>query len=209
MKGETYEEFIEKFKPKKTTDDCYTPPEIYDIVLKYATEKYGLCGREVVRPFYPGGDYENFNYPENCVVVDNPPFSIITKIVRFYMKRGIDFFLFAPTLTLFSVAAGEANYIVCGCTVTYENGALVNTSFVTNLGEYKIETSPELWDAIQECQKKNDRTRQKIDYPENLLTAARMIKDVRAGECIKVKNAEFTRKCGDIKIYGGGMVING
>lgn len=24
--GETYEEFVEKFKPKKTTDDCYTPP---------------------------------------------------------------------------------------------------------------------------------------------------------------------------------------
>ena len=26
MKGESYEEFVEKFKPKKTTDDCYTPP---------------------------------------------------------------------------------------------------------------------------------------------------------------------------------------
>lgn len=25
-KGENYEEFVEKFKPKKTTDDCYTPP---------------------------------------------------------------------------------------------------------------------------------------------------------------------------------------
>ena len=25
-KKEDYNEFIEKFKPKKTTDDCYTPP---------------------------------------------------------------------------------------------------------------------------------------------------------------------------------------
>lgn len=34
MKGETYEEFVEKFKPKKTTDDCYTPPEIYETVSR-------------------------------------------------------------------------------------------------------------------------------------------------------------------------------
>ena len=27
MKNESYEEYVEKFKPKKTTDDCYTPPE--------------------------------------------------------------------------------------------------------------------------------------------------------------------------------------
>ena len=25
-KEQDYDEFIEKFKPKKTTDDCYTPP---------------------------------------------------------------------------------------------------------------------------------------------------------------------------------------
>lgn len=24
-KNQDYDEFIEKFKPKKTTDDCYTP----------------------------------------------------------------------------------------------------------------------------------------------------------------------------------------
>ena len=25
-----YEAFVDKFKEAKTTDDCYTPPEIYD-----------------------------------------------------------------------------------------------------------------------------------------------------------------------------------
>lgn len=25
-KNQIYDEFIEKFKPRKTTDDCYTPP---------------------------------------------------------------------------------------------------------------------------------------------------------------------------------------
>ena len=35
-KSKTYEEFVEKFKPKKTTDDCYTPPTIYEIVKQWA-----------------------------------------------------------------------------------------------------------------------------------------------------------------------------
>lgn len=26
-KSNTYEEFVDKFKPKKTTDDCYTPAQ--------------------------------------------------------------------------------------------------------------------------------------------------------------------------------------
>lgn len=25
--SDDYESFVEKFKPKKTTDDCYTPPQ--------------------------------------------------------------------------------------------------------------------------------------------------------------------------------------
>lgn len=27
-----YDAFVEKFKPKKTTDDCYTPANVYDAV---------------------------------------------------------------------------------------------------------------------------------------------------------------------------------
>ncbi len=38
MKNVNYEEFVEKFKPKKTTDDCYTPPIIYDAVLNWVRE---------------------------------------------------------------------------------------------------------------------------------------------------------------------------
>ena len=33
-RGESYKEFVEKFKPKKTTDDCYTPPEIWDVIVR-------------------------------------------------------------------------------------------------------------------------------------------------------------------------------
>lgn len=42
------------------------------------------------------------------MVIDNPPFSIISKIVRFYHKNEIPFFLFAPALTLFGAAAEKA-----------------------------------------------------------------------------------------------------
>lgn len=30
MKSKTYDEFVEKFKPKLTTDDCYTPPMVIE-----------------------------------------------------------------------------------------------------------------------------------------------------------------------------------
>lgn len=79
-----YDKFVEKFKPKKTTDDCYTPPNVYEAVAQWVAREYGLEPSRFVRPFYPGGDYEHHEYPAGCVVVDNPPFSIITPILRFY-----------------------------------------------------------------------------------------------------------------------------
>lgn len=45
-----YEGFVEKFKRKKTTDDCYTPKEVYDVVLNYVDERYPLEGKEIIRP---------------------------------------------------------------------------------------------------------------------------------------------------------------
>ena len=123
-----YNKFVEKFKTKKTTDDCYTPPNVYEAVSGWVEKEYGLERSKFVRPFYPGGDYERFIYPPDCIVVDNPPFSILSKIVRFYEYRGIKYFLFAPTLTLFTSKIACA--IAVGATVTYENGATVTTSFL-------------------------------------------------------------------------------
>lgn len=129
-----YEDFTEKFKPKKTTDDCYTPPAVYDAVLSWVKSTYNIGDRPIVRPFYPNGDFEYFDYPEGCVVVDNPPFSIYAKICRFYKARGIDFFLFGPHLTL-AVKDLDVTFIVTNTTITYANGARVNTGFVTNLDD--------------------------------------------------------------------------
>lgn len=139
--SDEYENFIDKFQEKKTTDDCYTPQNVYDAVKEYVVKKYNLGGREIIRPFYPGGDYQNYRYPENCIVIDNPPFSIITSICDWYNENGIDFFLFAPHLTNLN---SRANHIITEVDVIYQNGANVATSFLTNLGNALIETEPEL-----------------------------------------------------------------
>lgn len=37
-----YDSFIEKFEPKKTTDDCYTPKDVYTTILDYVDSKIDL-----------------------------------------------------------------------------------------------------------------------------------------------------------------------
>ena len=156
-----YETFVDRFDVKKTTDDCYTPREVYDVVKAYAGELADLTDRPVVRPFFPGGDYRNFTYPEDCVVIDNPPFSIITQIVRFYLAAKIDFFLFAPHLTLFTPGA-ECCCIVAGADIRYENGAIVKTSFLTNLvPDIRVWVNPELAERIEAVQAVEKRTVEK------------------------------------------------
>lgn len=88
-----YKEFEDKFKPKKTTDDCYTPDNIYETVADYVATRFKVDRNKFVRPFYPGGDYEKYNYMSDSIVVDNPPFSILAQIVKWYQSQGIKFFL--------------------------------------------------------------------------------------------------------------------
>ena len=37
---EDYQAFLEKFEAKKTTDDCYTPENIYDVAKRWSLKKY-------------------------------------------------------------------------------------------------------------------------------------------------------------------------
>jgi len=60
--NDEYNEFLDKFEAKKTTDDCYTPDLIYDAVADWVAKEYNLLKEKFVRPFYPGGDYQKFNY---------------------------------------------------------------------------------------------------------------------------------------------------
>lgn len=171
-----YEGFVEKFKPKKTTDDCYTPPEVYEVIKDWVCNRYGINPCTIVRPFYPGGDFENFNYPEGCLVLDNPPFSILAKIKRFYLEKGIKFFLFAPSLTLFSSTdlVKKICHIGVGADIVYENGAVVKTSFVTNLDkQYTAFTAPDLYQKIEAVNlNKKEKSLPKYSYPAEIITSA-------------------------------------
>ena len=153
-KGESYEDFVNKFKIKKTTDDCYTPPHIYEKVKEWAVKEYNLSGKIIERPFYPGGDYINYNYTENSVVIDNPPFSILSKIIDYYNEHNIKYFLFAPHLTLFTLYRAKC-HVVTKSKIIYENGARVATSFVTNLEDNVIRTAPDLAQLLTEPSKKS------------------------------------------------------
>ena len=193
-KTQDYDAFVEKFKPKKTTDDCYTPPLVYEAVLCWARETLAIGDRPVVRPFYPGGDYEHADYPPGCVVIDNPPFSIFARIVRFYTSRGIDFLLFAPSLT--SIRP-ECTYIGVGSTVIYDNGAKVNTSFVTNMMPGIVCLSaPDLRRAIDAAvaatQKEKTKTLAKRSYPPCVLRAAMLHTLSLAGVSFCVQSSEGT-----------------
>lgn len=216
--GDGYEEFVDKFKPKLTTDDCFTPPDVYDAVLSWIDEKIKPIKRaKVVRPFYPGGNYETFDYPKGCVVIDNPPFSIYSKIVRFYVERKINFFLFGPSLTLFSPGDIGVTYIVANVQVTYENGAVVATGFVTNL----IETKEIIWvdgslrDMVVRLQKKSNE-QEKYKWPDNVVSSALLGKlctnkdcalRIKASEAVKISDLDW---CKENKkgLYGGGFILS-
>jgi hypothetical protein len=212
---EEYQAFLEKFEAKKTTDDCYTPDNIYNAVKKWCVEKYGLQGKKFIRPFYPNGDYQKEDYSGDCIVLDNPPFSIISEICEWYTERGIKFFMFAPTLTLLGIARGTMKYVACGAGVTYENGANVNTSFVTNLGDKKIIASAELREIVEEVNKENLRKLHKelpkYSYPDEVLTATMLCYMAAHGTSLEIeeKDTYFIRALDSQKESGKGLFGSG
>lgn len=214
-----YEEFVDKFKPKLTTDDCYTPPIVYEAVVKWCQKEYGISTQNIVRPFYPGGDYLNFPYSEDSVVVDNPPFSILSQIIRFYDSKKISFFLFAPALTLFTAPECECCYLATGVSITYHNGAIVNTSFVTNMDKAKVRSAPDLFAAVNEANIRNKKLSApvrlpKYQYPSEVITAAMVHKwshygvDFRCDqdEAIYIKALD-SQRAKKKTIFGGGFLL--
>ena len=211
-----YDEFVDKFKPKLTTDDCYTPQPIYDTVLEYVGEKVDLSGKNILRPFKPGGDYENEIYNDNDVVIDNPPFSILSQIVRFYHSRGIPFFLFAPALTLFSscrIKGEPITKIVCGATITYENGAKVSTSFLTNMwGDGAVIVDGDLYKRLDKVNNKPPTALlRSYAFPKYLISAARLQKIAKQGILLTIPKTQLyrVRKLNDgTTVYGSGFLCS-
>lgn len=170
-----------------------------------------------MRPFVPGGDYKKEKYTPASVVVDNPPFSIISEICKWYQKNNIKFFLFAPTLTIADIKS--AHKVICGNTIVYENGANVNTSFVTNMDKFEIRSAPDLYAKIEEANKENLKQMRKefpvYEYPSEVITSSMLVRFSKYGvsfsvlpeSCCRISELDEQKK---VKkgIFGSGYLIS-
>ena len=176
-----YDGFLQKLEVKKTTDDCYTPKEVMDIIINYVNDKYPLKDKKIIRPFFPDGDFESIDYSGDCVVIDNPPFSIVSNICKYYLERDIKFFLFCPHLTAFSSDI-DCTHIIASADITYENGAVIKTAFVSNLfGDVKIIGDSALHLKFKELQRNNKASLPKYKYPDNIITVSKISYCVEKG----------------------------
>ena len=219
---EEYQEFVDKFVDKRTTDDCYTPDNVYAAVADWVSRTYGIQQARFVRPFVPGGDYQGYKYKKDAVVVDNPPFSILSEILQYYTDHDIKFFLFAPALTLFSASATRnCTSVPVGNAITYENGANISTSYLTNLEDPDIvvRSAPDLYEAVRIADEENlakiKRHVPTYEYPDNILTAtmvSRLSKygvryELRRGQSTPVSALDSQKESGKA-IFGKGFLLS-
>ena len=59
-----YDAFVAKFKARHTSDDTFTPENIYNCVRDWCVRRYGLDGAKIVRPFWPGEDFTKAESPD-------------------------------------------------------------------------------------------------------------------------------------------------
>nr|DAW65632.1 MAG TPA: hypothetical protein [Caudoviricetes sp.] len=99
----------------------------------------------------------------------------MTKVVKFYEDHGIDYFLFAPHLTCIGIRPAHS-HICVGAQVTYENGAIVSTSFVASKGPL-IRSAPDLYRILDEANAANIKAKKApprpvYTYPDNVMTSS-------------------------------------
>ena len=204
-----YDAYVAKFADApKTTDDTFTPADVYEAVIGWLSEKGKITGgTPIIRPFYPGGDFEGADYPQGCTVIDNPPFSIVTKCCKWYASRGIGFFLFCPALT--SARLSEFCTVVqIGVPVRFENGAFLPVAFASNMfGSAAAIAAGDLTEKIKGCdsQKKGIKAIRKIQWPAEVVTVP-TLRSIAAGG----GTFELDRRCsvpvtkaGGVGVYGG------
>ena len=212
-----YQDFVDKFKPKLTTDDCYTPSEVFEAVEKWVRQHYDLGNVENIRPFKPDGDYKKENYTGK-VVIDNPPFSILSEIVHWYSDNKVKFFLFAPYLTTFGTAQDcQTTRVLAGVEITYENGAKVLTNFITNMDDphVLVEVAGTLRKSIEEAQPNEATELEKYLRPKNLKVGTDFVYSAKLGHDWKITDSEcrLTKQSDFLKavkkgLFGGGLFVS-
>jgi len=87
------------------SDEFYTPEHYWKRIIDF----YQLNEEEcyINKLFYPGGNYEqeikNGTMPKDKVIVDNPPFSIISKICKTLDENGYKFILQSGLNGMFAI----------------------------------------------------------------------------------------------------------
>ncbi len=212
---EDYEGYVAKFQEErpKTTDDTFTPPDVFDAVVGWL-RKHGKIAEDtaIVRPFYPGGDFEAADYPDGCAVVDNPPFSMLARIVKWYIARNVPFFLFAPGLTIGNYFR-YCNTVIVDTNITFENNAHINISFVSNMfGDAVAIAAGDLQRSIEACpsQRKEVKKPASYAYPHNVVTPQMMRNIAGGGGWFEIgrQEVEIIGKVGGKEIFGNMMLAS-
>lgn len=149
-------------------------------------------------------------------MVDNPPFSILAKIEEYYLWRGIRFLLFAPTLTMMPRRFTNLCSIVTAVDVTFENGAVISISFVTDLEpDTAARTAPDLVAAMEKADRANraKKTKPLYRYPDNVISTALMAKLTKVHFRVPRREARLlssldSQKSSDKTIFGGGLLCS-
>ena len=110
------------------------------------------------------------------------------------------------------------NYLPTAAAITYENGAKVNTSFLTNLGDCKIEMAPDLYAAVSSADADVRAERvaalAKYIYPPHLLSVGDFdIVKHGVGLRLSASDVSFVRALdaqreADKAIYGAGFLLS-
>lgn len=103
--------------------------------------------------------------------------------------------------------------IACGSSVTYENGARVNTSFVTNmLGDCLCCSAPELYRALDTAEKQMWPLKKlrKLSFPDNVLRTYSLTTMSKAGIDFRIGKDEgcVVSKACQFKEFGASILLS-
>ena len=146
----------------------------------------------------------------------------MSEIIDFYIDNNIQFFLFAPAMSVFGYTSRNAvTAVSLHQGITYENGANVPTSYITNLGPKGIVavTAPELAKKLAEVNKENEKMMRKsipkYEYPIEVLTSAKMGYLSKYGEKLEISRDESmliramdAQKEAGKGIYGSALLLS-
>ena len=124
-------------------------------------------------------------------------------------------------MTIFSSTSSTcAAALVCGGKITYENGATVPTSFVTNLEDCRARSCPDLFKVVEEADEENQRRFKRVlpkyKYPDEVLSAAMLrymsehdtALTIRRSDSYFIRALDAQKEAGNNGIYGSGYLLS-